>query len=60
MTLTDFAAALEAAFQLRGHAFRRGHLLSYVEACWPLIVANPELGYWSERFLEAHWLHAGT
>jgi hypothetical protein len=60
MTPFDFAATLEAAFQRHGHFFRPGQVLSYVEACWSLIAANPEPGYWSERFIETQWLRAGA
>jgi hypothetical protein len=56
MSVYEFIIALEQVFRQRGHFFRLEQVLSYVEAVWPLIVDNPEPGYWSDRFLETQWL----
>ena len=46
MTLPTFTAALEAGLRLRGVAFARSDLLAFVEAAWPLVEDDPDVGRW--------------
>jgi hypothetical protein len=58
MTPTDFLASLESALQHRRVAFSRAAAIVFVESCWELIADNPDVWYWSERFIEAAGVEA--
>jgi hypothetical protein len=53
MSQQDFIEALEAELQLRAVPFDLAALLSFVEAAWPLIEENPDVGFWAGEFLKA-------
>lgn len=59
MTRDEFTRALEQDLHSRASPFDPGRLAAYVETCWPLIRANPDVGYWADRFIEAQRLLAG-
>lgn len=53
MTPTDFLASLECILQSRRVAFSRAAAIAFVESCLELIADDPDVWYWSERFVEA-------
>lgn len=54
MTHTDFLRSLESVLQSRRVSFSRAAAIAFVESCWELIEDDPDVWYWSERFLEAN------
>jgi hypothetical protein len=59
MTCEEFTRSLEAELRLRGVPFERAALQEFVDAGWPLIEDNPDLGFWLRQFLEALAQRAG-
>jgi hypothetical protein len=53
MTPTDFLHLLEEVFRQRRLPFSRAAAIAFVESCWTLIGDEPDVWYWSERFVEA-------
>ena len=53
MTPTDFLQSLESVLQHRRVAFSRAAAIAFVESCWELIADDPDVWYWTERFIEA-------
>ncbi len=53
MTPADFLQSLESVLQHRRVAFSRAVAIAFAQSCWDLIAANPDVWYWSERFVEA-------
>jgi hypothetical protein len=53
MTPADFLQALESVLQHRRVPFSRAAAIAFVESCWELIADDPDVWYWSERFIEA-------
>jgi hypothetical protein len=53
MTQPDFVEAVESELHLRGIPFDRAALLAFVASAWPLIVENPDPGFWAGEFLRA-------
>ncbi len=53
MTPSDFLQSLESVLQSRRIAFSRAAAIAFVESCWELIADDPDVWYWSERFIEA-------
>jgi hypothetical protein len=52
LTYADFLRMLESSLQLRHVPFSRAALIAFVESAWPLIEDDPDVAFWSERFLE--------
>jgi hypothetical protein len=52
MTPADFVQALESILQHRRVAFSRAAAIAFVESCWELIADDPDVWFWSERFIE--------
>jgi len=52
LTPADFLHSLESVLQHRRVAFSRAAAIVFVESCWELIADNPDVWYWSERFIE--------
>jgi hypothetical protein len=53
MTPSDFLHSLESVLQHRRVRFDRAAAIAFVESCWELIADDPDVWYWSERFVEA-------
>lgn len=53
MSQQDFLESLESYLHIRGIAFNRAALLTFVESCWPLIEDNPDPGLWAVEFIDA-------
>jgi hypothetical protein len=53
MTPNEFLASIESVLQHRRVAFSRVAAIAFVESCWELIAGDPDVWYWSERFVEA-------
>ncbi len=51
MNQTDFIVGLEMELQLRGVAFDRNDLETFVQDVWPLAEENPDIVRWAEAFL---------
>ncbi len=49
----DFTAALEAELQLHSRPFSQWDVLDFIEASWPLIADQPDVGQCAEAFLAA-------
>lgn len=52
MTPSDFLRSLESVLQYRRVSFSRAAANGFVESCWELIVDDPDVWDWSERFIE--------
>jgi len=52
LTQADFLHQLESTLQPRHVPFSRAALIAFVESAWPRIEENPDVVFWSERFLE--------
>jgi len=52
MIASDFLQSLESVLQHRRVAFARTAAIAFVESCWELIADDPDVWYWSERFIE--------
>jgi hypothetical protein len=53
MTPTDFLNALEQVLRQRRLPFSRAAAIAFVESCWELIDDEPDVWFWSDRFVEA-------
>jgi hypothetical protein len=53
MTPTDFLHLLESTLRQHRVQFSRAAAIAFVESAWPLIDDDPDVWYWSERFIEA-------
>ncbi len=53
ITPSDFLHSLESVLQSRRVSFSRAAAIAFVESCRELIADDPDLWYWSERFIEA-------
>lgn len=53
MTPSEFLQSLESVLQHRRVVFSRAAAIAFVESCWELIADDPDVSYWSERFIEA-------
>jgi hypothetical protein len=53
MTPAGFLRCLESVLQHRRVAFSRAAAIAFVESCWELIADDPDVWYWSERFIVA-------
>jgi hypothetical protein len=53
MTPSDFLPSLESVLQHRRVSFSRAAAIAFVESCCELIADEPDVWYWSERFVEA-------
>jgi hypothetical protein len=53
MTPADFLHILEEVLRQRRLPFSRAAAITFVESCWELIDDDPDVWYWSERFVEA-------
>ncbi len=58
MTPSDFLQSLESILQSRRMAFSRAAAIAFVESCWHLIEDEPDVWFWSERFVEAGGVEA--
>lgn len=52
MNQQEFTIALESALQLRGVAFSRAALQSFVVDAWVLIEDNPDVEFWAGEFID--------
>jgi hypothetical protein len=59
MTPTDFLQSLESVLQHRRVAFSRAAAIAFVESCWQLIEDDPDVWFWSERFIGVGAVEAG-
>jgi hypothetical protein len=50
MTPSDFLHSLECVHQHRRVSFSRA-TIAFVESCWEPIADDPDVWYWSERFV---------
>ena len=53
MTREEFSQQLERELRLRGVGFHRATLAEYVEAAWPRIADDPDLGRWARQFVDS-------
>jgi hypothetical protein len=53
MTREEFTQQLERELRLRGVGFHRASLAEYVEASWPRIADDPDLGRWARQFVDS-------
>jgi hypothetical protein len=53
MNPQEFLASMENILQHRRIAFERAAAIAFVESCWELIEDEPDVWFWSERFVEA-------
>ena len=53
MTREEFSRQLEMELGLRGLAFHRATLAEFVDASWPLIADDPDLGRWAREFVDS-------
>jgi hypothetical protein len=47
-----FLRSLESVLQHRRIVFSRAEAIVFVESCWELIVDEPDVWFWAERFVE--------
>jgi hypothetical protein len=59
MTPADFLQSLESVLQHRRVTFTSAAALAFVESCWELIADEPDVWYWSDRFMEQEPLALG-
>ena len=52
MQPTDFLPLLESTLRQRRLPFSRAAAIAFVESCWELIDDDPDVWFWSERFVE--------
>jgi hypothetical protein len=52
MTPAEFTKALEQELHLTGRPFDRASVLAFVEAVWPLVEDDPDIGLWATEFWE--------
>ena len=53
MTWDEFTQQLEMELRLCGVGFHRATLAEFVEASWPLIADDPDLGRWAREFVDS-------
>ena len=53
MTRDEFSQQLQRELRLRGVGFHRATLAEYVEASWPRIADDPDLGRWARQFVDS-------
>ena len=53
MTRDEFTQQLEMELRLCGVGFHRATLAEYVEAAWPRIADDPDLGRWARQFVDS-------
>jgi hypothetical protein len=49
---SDFLHLLEQVLRQRRLPFSRASAIAFVESAWPLIEDDPDVWYWSDRFIE--------
>jgi hypothetical protein len=54
----EFTEALEMELRLRGFAFDRWTLTTFVRGIWPLIEEEPDPAAWAQAFMKADVRHA--
>jgi hypothetical protein len=53
MTPAEFVQALEQELHLSGRPFDRANVIAFVEAVWPLVEDDPDIGLWAGEFWNA-------
>lgn len=52
-TMPEFLAAVERQPFLASRPAGRGELLAFLEACWPLVLEDPDPRRWADQFAAA-------